>query len=213
MGLRIEQLGLVPYQQAHDRQLQILEQLRMEPAGDDVCLLLEHAPVFTLGRNGVVEHISVSEEFLADQGTEIIRVERGGQVTWHGPGQLICYCIVNLRRRRLGVAAFVALLEDVMLATAERFSIQAGRDERNHGIWCGDRKMGSIGIAVRHGISFHGLALNVQPDLVPFSWINPCGMAGVQMTSMEKEMSGPVSMQAVRQVMARELERIFNLPA
>jgi lipoate-protein ligase B len=210
MGLRVEQLGEVPYQEAHELQLQLLEQLRAAPDREGVCLLLEHPSLFTLGRNGSAVHITVSEDFLASKGIEMIRVERGGQVTWHGPGQLVAYFIVNLRRNRLGVAAFVDRLEAIMLAVADRFAIQAGRDKRNHGIWCADRKLGSVGIAVRHGISFHGLALNVRPDLEPFSWINPCGMAGVQMTTMERELGERVSMDAVRQVMQDEVEEFFR---
>ncbi len=208
--LLIEQMGRVSYKVAHDRQLELVEKLFREKQGNDVCLIGEHEPVFTLGRHGKPEHVTVSEDFLHQRNIELVRVERGGEVTWHGPGQLVCYPLINLRRRRLGVAEYVHLLEGIMLKVVERFGIGAAREKRNHGIWCGEKKIGSVGIAVRHGISFHGLALNVHPDLEPFSWINPCGLADVSMGSMAEQLQQSVDIKEVESVMIAEVERVFG---
>ncbi len=208
--LEIEQLGLVPYQAAHTKQLDYVARLHVDAAAADTCLLLQHPPVFTIGRNGSPANILVSQEFLEQQGVACIQIERGGEVTYHGPGQLICYPIINLRRSRLRVTEYVHILEDVMLAVLSAFGIDAGRDPRNHGVWCGDNKLGSVGIAIRHGISYHGLALNVGLDITPFSWINPCGMDNVSMGSMEQELQHSVNFKEVESQLIVELQRVFG---
>ncbi len=209
MPLQIEQLTQVPYQQAYLRQMQLVHDLHTDQNADDVCLILQHEPVFTLGRNGSAEHVTVSESFLKKRNIELIRVERGGEVTYHGPGQIVCYPVINLRRAGLSVVEFVHTLEQIMLDTAGHFGIEATRDPRNHGIWCGDHKLGSVGIAVRHGISYHGLALNVNPDLEPFAWVNPCGLAGVSMSSLELERAQPLHIKEVEKVMIEEIKTAF----
>ncbi|MEN8190715.1 MAG: lipoyl synthase [Thermodesulfobacteriota bacterium] len=210
MSLQIIQSGLTPYRRAYDQQMELLTQLHTGDREDDVCLILEHSPVFTLGRNGSPENVTVSDTFLQDRGIELIRIERGGEVTYHGPGQIVCYPIINLRRNRLTVVEYVQTLEQIMLSAVRRFGIEAKRDPRNHGIWLGDCKLGSVGIAVRHGISYHGLALNVNPDLEPFSWINPCGLSGVSMTSMARELEQEVSIREVELAMIEEIIGAFG---
>lgn len=212
MTVQIKSLGLIPYKVAHDRQMQLLKRLHNNYEEDDVCLILEHPPVFTLGRNGVPENVTVSKSFLAEHNIELISIERGGEVTYHGPGQLVCYPILNLRRQKLTIAEFVYSLEEIMLAVVQSFGIVANRDARNHGIWCGDQKLGSIGIAVRHGISYHGLALNVNMDLEPFNWMKPCGLSGVSMTSMEKQLQQTLSYREVEETMSREITAAFQRP-
>ncbi len=207
--IKVETPGLIDYRKAHRRQLELVERLQRDPSEPDTILVLEHPPVFTLGRNGTPEHVVVDAARLNRQNIEVIRVERGGEVTYHGPGQLVCYPIVNLKRRGLSVVDFVGLLESIMLLVVAPFGIEATTDKRNRGIWVGDRKIGSIGIAVRRSISFHGLALNINPDLTPFSWINPCGLAGVSMTSMEQELGAPVDMAEVAAALVKQLERTF----
>lgn len=206
-ALLIEDCGLIDYRQAQQRQLELVELLHREPHRPDYALILEHPPVFTLGRNGSAAHLGVDESFLAQQGIELLRVERGGEVTYHGPGQLVCYPIVNLRRLGLSVINYVGLLETVMLDVAAAFGLNAGRDPRNHGVWVTGRKLGSIGIAIRHSISFHGLALNVNLDLKPYSWINPCGLSEVSMTSMARESKKTIAIDEVRQVLGDMLRR------
>ncbi len=178
---------------------------------NDVVLFLEHPAVFTLGRRGGRECMLVSDEFLEKAGVQVIQVERGGNITFHGPGQLVVYPIADLQTARIKVVDFVTGLEEVMLRTAENWGITAERNAANRGIWVGPRKMGSIGIAVRRGISFHGLALNVHTDLTPFSWIQPCGLQNVAMTSMQQETAHKLSLQQVRAVLKTQFETVFGI--
>jgi len=177
----------------------------------DVILLLEHPPVFTLGRRGGMENLTVSGDVLTERGIPVIQAERGGDITFHGPGQLVIYPIIDLNAARLGVADYVEMLEETVIRVAADWGITAGRDPRNRGVWVGNSKLGSIGIAVRHGISFHGIALNVNLSLDPFSWINPCGLKGIGITSMEKELGRSLSMEEVRQNLKHHLEEIFGI--
>lgn len=209
MTLHIEQLGLVPYRLAYDHQMQLLEKLYGDANEDDICLILQHPSVFTLGRHGSLKHIMVARSFLEQKKIELIKVERGGEVTYHGPGQIVCYPLINLRKNRMRVVEYVHTLEQIMLEVVSRFAIEAGRDTRNHGIWRGNRKLGSVGIAVRHGISYHGLALNVNPELEPFSWINPCGLTGVTMSSMDQELGQSIAIEEVEQAMVEEIGQAF----
>ena len=208
--IHVESCGLVNYQEAHRYQLELVGRLQSGEDKDDRCLVLEHPSVFTLGRNGSSRHIGVSNEFLAERNIDVVRVERGGEVTYHGPGQLVCYPVVNLKRRGLSVIEFVGLLESIMQSVTREFGIDARADARNRGIYVRDHKIGSIGIAVKRGISFHGLALNVDPDLTPFSWINPCGLTGVAMTSMARELKESIDLDQVRNVLIDTVTQVFE---
>ena len=177
----------------------------------DIVLLLEHPPVFTLGRRGGLENLTVSEDFLNKAGIQVIHVERGGDITFHGPGQIVMYPIIDLRAARLGVIDYVGLLEEVMIRTVSDWGIEAERNPINRGVWVGNNKLGSIGIAIRRGISFHGMALNVNLFLEPFGWINPCGLQNIGMTSMERELSRKLSMDKVREAIKRYVESIFSV--
>lgn len=204
-------LGVQPYQQVHDLQVDLAAWRHRDAASRDVFILVEHPPVFTLGRNGSSEHLGVSPAFLKERSIDVVTIERGGEITYHGPGQLVLYPIISLRARRLGVAAYVEMLEELMLRVAADFGVQTGRDARNHGIWVGNNKLGSIGIAVRHGVSFHGLALNVAPDLTPFSWIDPCGLKNVGMTSLTRE-GATCTMTDVKKRVRTHIETLFTCP-
>ena len=201
----------VDYRDAWALQEKLLVARRAGILRNDIVLFLEHNPVFTLGRRGGRECMLVSDAFLAKAGIPIIQVERGGNITYHGPGQLVAYPIVNLQIGRIKVVDFVNALEEVMLRTAENWGIAAKRNNANRGIWVGPKKMGSIGIAVRRGISFHGLALNVQTDLTPFSWIQPCGLQDVAMTSMQQECTQALSMHQVRKILKKQFEVVFGI--
>lgn len=177
----------------------------------DFMILLEHPPVFTLGRNAGLDNLKVSEGFLASQDIPLVRVERGGDITYHGPGQLVGYPIVDLTGAGLSVADYVQGLEEVMIQTVAEWGIRAKRSPANRGIWSDDRKLGSIGVAVRRGISFHGFALNVDTDLKPFEWINPCGLPQFGVTSMAKEISADISMPQVRRAIRKYMRAVFDL--
>lgn len=174
----------------------------------DVVFFVQHPAVFTFGRNGGKENLVVSEDFLSDHGVDRVQTDRGGNVTYHGPGQAVLYPVVDLARARIGVSDFVYGLEQIMGNTAADFGVTVHRDPKNHGMWKGSKKIGSVGLSIKHGISIHGLALNVTVDLTPFSWIHPCGMSGVAMTSLAQELAAAghthptLSMDAVREKLA-----------
>ncbi len=203
-------LGLTDYAAAHRLQLALVERRRNGPETADLCLVTEHPSTFTLGRRGGREHLRVAEEFLAKRRIPLVHIERGGDITFHGRGQLVIYPILHLRTAGLSVTAYVRGLEEVMLRLAEVSGVAAGRDPRNHGVWVGGKKLGSVGIAIRHGIAFHGLALNVNVDLTPFSWVNPCGLAGVMMTSLSRERGREVSLGEVKETLCDTLSRVFH---
>jgi lipoic acid synthetase len=207
----ITDLGLVDYRKAWKLQTDLVDARINKIITSDIVLLLEHPPVFTLGRRGGDENLLVSASFLEKSGISVIQVERGGNITYHGPGQLVVYFIMNLQALRIAVVEFVEALEEAMLQTVGFWGIRAQRNPANRGIWVGDKKMGSIGIALRKGVSFHGLALNVNLDLTPFSWIQPCGLQGVQMTSMKQELSRDVSVPDVRNVLKEQLEAVLGV--
>jgi lipoate-protein ligase B len=180
-------LNTLDYKGTLDLQLAALAAKTNTPSQPDLLFFVEHPRVFTLGRRGGRENLRVSEAFLRSQGIQIIETDRGGNITFHCPGQAVLYPVVDLSRAKIGVADFVYGLEEIMKQTVLDFGIMADRDSENHGLWVGRKKIGSVGISIKHGISIHGLALNVCPDLAPFSWINPCGLENVAMTSVAME--------------------------
>lgn len=206
-----QDLGLIDYEKARKLQLGLVEDKYQDRSLPDQVLTLEHAPVFTLGRQGKRDSLLVSDVFLQENGVAICQAERGGDITYHGPGQLVVYPIFDLRRAGLRLTELVHGLEEVMLETAAEFGVMAERSGRNRGVWFGENKLGSIGLAVRHGISFHGLAFNVCLDLAPFSWINPCGLQGVSMTSLQLAGRKPVTTDAVRERIKERLQHQFSL--
>jgi lipoate-protein ligase B len=203
------ELPTVEYREAWDLQKAIVAARRSGIIGTDIVLFLEHHPVFTLGRRGGLGNLTVSDELLEKEGISIIHVERGGDITFHGPGQLVVYPIIDLRAARLAVVDYVTALEEVMIRTAGDWGIRAERNSRNRGVWVGDRKLGSIGVSIRRGVSFHGLALNVNTRLTAFSWIHPCGLENTQMTSLMHELSREVSMSKVRDATRCHIENVF----
>jgi lipoyl(octanoyl) transferase len=203
-------LGVMPYPEAWDLQLRLVAARAQGRLAENVLLFLEHPPVFTLGRRGGREHLLVSEAWLAQSGVSIVQVERGGEITYHGPGQLVVYPIVHLPGAGLGVVDLVERLEEVMIRACRVWGVPAGRNELNRGAWVGMKKIGSIGIAVRRGVSFHGLALNVNPDLKPFEWIRPCGLEGIGVTSIQAESENPVDIAGVKAVMQAQMESVFG---
>lgn len=199
------------YPEVHALQHALVAQRHRKTLAADVFCCVEHPPVFTLGRNASLAHLGVSEAFLAARSIAVIPIERGGEITYHGPGQLVLYPIINLRDCRLGVSGYVWLLEELMLRVALSSGVQAGRDSRNHGVWVGNNKLGSIGIAIRHGIAYHGMALNVSLDLTPFSWINPCGLSQVGMTSLHREGAVAANINAVKASLFFHVAELFQV--
>ena len=204
-------LGMTDYNEAWKLQSDLVSAKINRSLDRDIVLFLEHPAVFTLGRRGGREYLQVGESFLARAGIPIVQAERGGYITFHGPGQLVVYPIIDLEARRLGVTEFVEALEEIMLLTVRSWGLKAQRNSKNAGIWMANQKMGSIGIALRKGISFHGLALNVNVDLTPFSWIQPCGLAGVSMTSVKQELGKKIPMHVVRHTVEKNFKSVLKL--
>ncbi len=204
------ELSLTEYRAALDLQRNIALARQSGVIEKDVVLILEHPPVFTLGRRAGTENLKVSSAFLERKKIPVIPVDRGGDITFHGPGQLVIYPIIDLTKAGLKVIDYVTGLEEIMLGTAADWKIPAERNSANRGIWVAGRKLGSVGISVKRGISFHGCALNVNLSLKPFKWINPCGLQNVGVTSMEKELSQKISMSQVREVVKHHFKSAFG---
>lgn len=204
-------LPRIDYGEAWNLQTRLVESRKSRAIGSDIFLLLEHPPVFTLGRRGGRENLTVSEDFLEKSGVPIFHVERGGDITYHGPGQLVGYAIVDLHAARFGITEFVERLEEVMIRTAASWGVASERDSRNRGVWVGNSKLGSIGIAVRRGITFHGFAFNVNVGLEPFGWINPCGLKGIGVTSLARELGRELPLPEVREAVRKNIEAVFEV--
>ncbi len=180
-------LGVLEYKKALELQIRTLQAKIDKIIDEDYIFFVEHQCVFTLGRRGGKENLTVSKKFLSEKNIDIIQTNRGGNITCHCPGQAVMYPIIDLEKNKIGVKDFVYGLEEIMKLTADDYGIDVGRNKKNHGIWAGNSKIGSVGIRVKKGISMHGIALNINPDLEPFSWINPCGLTDISITSIEKE--------------------------
>jgi len=217
MILNLLQLGSVPYRGALDLQRQLID-ARHEGRIGNTLVLLEHPPVLTLGRNASRANILVSDEFLAHRGVEIHEVNRGGDVTYHGPGQLVGYPIFDLRNftPRLGAVDYVRLLEEALIRACGDFGVRATRVAGRTGVWTmaggsiREKKVAAIGVHIARGITSHGFALNVNPDLRDFELIVPCGIADREVTSLEREADPPPGMEAVRNTVARQFGHVFG---
>ena len=170
----------------------------------DELWLVEHDPVFTLGQAGKPEHV------LAPGDIPVLHVDRGGQVTYHGPGQLVLYPLLDLRRLKVGVKEYVCKIEQAIIDTLADWNIEAVRREGAPGVYVAGAKIAALGIRVRRGCSFHGLAFNIDMDLSPFSRINPCGYEGLQVTSMV-DLGGPSGLEAVKPALVEHIARQFGL--
>jgi len=205
------ELPVTDYEKIHRLQLNLVAARHAGVLNCDVVFILEHHPVFTIGRHGSLDHLIVDKSVQAQNKISVTRIERGGEITYHGPGQVVGYPIIDLKAAGISVKAHMNALEEIMIRTANDFSVKAVRSPINPGIWVDNRKLGSIGVAVRYGIAFHGFALNVNLALEPFAWINPCGLEGIQMTSLEKEKKAPVAMVAVRNRVWHHLAEVADL--
>lgn len=170
----------------------------------DTIWLLNHSPVFTQGKNGHAEHL------LAPGDIEVVSIDRGGQATYHGPGQIMAYTLIDLKRLGLGIRGLVTALEQAMIKTLGDYGITAYALRKAPGVYVGDAKIGSIGLRVRNGCSYHGLALNVDMDLAPFARINPCGYQGLTMTQV-RDLGGPCDLDRVSGDLSRHLAAEMGL--
>lgn len=175
-----------------------------------ILMLLEHDPVITKGVKTGSGNVLVSAETLAARGIELVDTDRGGDVTYHGPGQLVGYPIVRLRELGGDLHGYLRSIEDCIIDLLAEFGLAGGRNGPA-GVWVGDRKICSIGVAVRRWVAYHGFSLNVDPDMSHFSLINPCGLASEKITSMAELLGAAPDMREVREVCARSFARTFDL--
>jgi lipoyl(octanoyl) transferase len=208
--LTVEHLGTVPYRPTWELQDELAEQRRSRRIGDRL-LLLEHFPVYTIGRGGDATNMLATPERLREIGAELIRIDRGGDITYHGPGQLVAYPIVELHDP-LDLRRYVRILEAAIIDTAAAFDVQAARLDGLPGIWVdGERKLAAIGVRVKRGVTTHGLALNVNTDLRWFDEMIPCGIPGKGVTSLARETGASVRMDDVEDELAWQLVAHFGL--
>ena len=201
--------GLVPYEEARELQRQLAGKRQRGEIGD-VLLLLEHPPVYTRGRRSQPEELPMGAAWYEAQGIEVLDTDRGGLVTYHGPGQLVAYPIVQLRGYGDDVHKFVRGLERVIAGTLGAYGVRAGAIEGLTGVWVGTRKIGSIGLHVSRGVTTHGLAINVNNDLQPFEWVVPCGIEGVSMTSLSRELGAEQDMDAFAERLVASYAGVFE---
>jgi len=202
-------LGVIPYQSSLKLQ-QRLVPARAERSIPDVLLLLQHSPVFTIGRFRGGEDIIATAETLAQEGIAVFHTNRGGGITYHGPGQLVGYPIFNLKETGLGVREYIWKLEEVIIRLLSALGIQGDRVADYPGVWVGKKKICSIGIHVSHGITTHGFALNVNNGLRYFEYIRPCGLRGEVMTSLAKLLGRPIEVETIIEDLIYSFSEIFG---
>jgi lipoyl(octanoyl) transferase len=205
--MEVRHLGQLPYREA----LALQEALRadvQEGRSGDVLLLLEHPPVYTRGRRAEPGELPMGESWYLAQGIDVVDSDRGGRVTYHGPGQLVGYPIVRID----DVAGYVRTIERAIVRALAEEGIEAATREGVDftGVWVADRKVASIGVHVRKGVTTHGFAVNVDNDLQPFEWVVPCGLAGVRMTSVCRELGRGENLERFRAVMERRFVEEFE---
>ncbi len=185
-------LGIVEYREAWKLQRE-LHQQRVEGRIPDLLLLLEHPPTITIGRSGSLDNVLISSKQMVQAGIPLFFIDRGGDVTYHGLGQLVGYPILDLREQGGDLHLYVQKLEEVMIRTLRDFSIEADLDERHPGVWVKGEEIGAIGLGVKKWVSMHGFALNVNTDLDHFAFINPCGFSDKRATSMSEVIGRKIS--------------------
>ena len=215
--IHVLHLGLVPYTTALELQRTLL-QLRKAGRIENTLLLLEHPPVITLGRNAKVDNVLASPEFLTERGVELHEIDRGGDVTFHGPGQLVAYPIFDLRsfEPKIGAVEFVRRLEEVLIRTCGDFGVGTQRIKGLTGVWTyalrnkPEAKIAAIGVHISRGVTTHGFALNVGTELDFFTLIVPCGIANKPVTSLERELQKKITVEEVATSASRNFGRVFH---
>ncbi len=208
-SLRIVDLGCIGYEECLALQRELVEQRHKGEIGDTL-LLLEHPPVMTTGTGGGQDSLIAAPEDLARAGISIHKTDRGGDITYHGPGQLVGYPIFDLRNHGKDAHLFLRNIEQSVIGCLSDFGIDAHPSPGYAGVWVGDDKICSIGIAVRRWISYHGFALNVNPDFAHWALIHPCGLVGKKVTSIQKLIGRDPGMAAVKTGVVRAFERVFE---
>jgi len=206
--LRLQHFAQIDYHSAWQWQRETADAVRNGAA--DVLALLQHAPVYTFGRRARYDHLLVEPETLTQRGAELVESDRGGDVTFHGPGQIVGYPILNLKRRALAPVDYVRGLEETLIRALDHFDVTAGRISGRPGVWVGGAKIGALGVRVQAGVSLHGFALNVEPDLSWFSAIVPCGISDAGVTSIERVLGRSPGIAAVEDALVEAFCAVFD---
>ena len=203
-------INKISYKDALSIQSRAYEQIKLSKGSGGYLFLLEHYPVITNGRFGNDENFVLPVSQIEKLGIEVYKSDRGGDITYHGPGQLVAYPIIDLRAFNLGVKAYIASLEEVLINLLSDFAINSYRREGYPGVWTDTEKIASIGVSVKNGITMHGVALNVSTDLDSFSLIVPCGISDVRVTSMERVLDTQAPMEDVVKSFIKNFGTVFN---
>lgn len=207
--LNVIDLGQKDYKEVWDLQ-KIIHQKRVEKEITDTLLLVEHNPVITMGKSGKQNNLLIPFKLLEEKGIAYYQIERGGDVTYHGLGQVVGYPIINIKEGLIGIRPFIERLENVIIATLVEFGIKGEKKEKMIGVWTETGKICSIGVAVKRWVSFHGFAFNVNTNLKHFDLIVPCGLKNVTMTSMQKILNKEISLDRVKKSIIKNFGVIFK---
>ena len=226
MKVGYKDLGTMPYNECWQLQQSLFDarlQMRREGVESDDCgtiLTVEHKPVYTLGKSGNQNNMLISEAYLQSLGAEFFHIDRGGDITFHGPGQIVCYPILDIQCLGIGLRRYIEILEQAVIDTIALYGIKGERLEGATGVWLcnrtaegesfGWRKICAIGVKASHSVTMHGLALNVNTDLKWFTMINPCGFTDKGVTSISKECGGDVDFDTVKQQLVANLKRLLK---
>ncbi len=209
LPVELYDLGCMAYRDSLDWQETKAAEVRAEISADALALL-EHPPVYTMGARGGDDHMLLSSSDLSETGAELVMTDRGGDITFHGPGQLVLYAILNLRRRGVRPVDHVRCLERIVLDTLEAFDLKGRAVKGRPGVWIGHRKISAIGVSIRGGVTMHGAALNVANDLTWFNAIVPCGLHGLGVTSMTRELGAAPPMGDVMAATAAAFAAVYQ---
>jgi len=211
--LAVRDVGRIEYGDALSLQYELVARRQSEEIPDTL-LLVEHPPVITMGRKATDDDILADRDVLESEGVSIFRITRGGEATYHGPGQVVGYTIINLYQQQRKLRLFIERMEEVFIRLLDRhYSIAAHRDPEHRGVWVGDKKIVAIGIAVNRGVTMHGFAFNVSPNLTHFGWIVPCGIRDRGVTSLEQQTGTMVSLDSVKSQVIAIFREVYGYDA
>ncbi len=210
MRCTVRQLGQIEYREAYELQKALLQE-RLEGQIADTLLLLEHPPTITVGKSGKLDNVLASPAELAGAGVSLIFTDRGGDVTYHGPGQIVGYPILDLRERNRDIHQYVHNLEEVLIRTLADYGIRSGRDHNHAGVWVNDMEIAALGLSVRKWITMHGFALNVNTEMDHFALINPCGFTSKTATSMARLIGHEVPVDGVTGCLLEHFAEVFEV--
>ncbi len=203
-------LGFIDYEESYKTQKELVRLRKLGEIGDSL-IIAEHPPIFTIGRIGKKENLLISEEILAKQGIKVLEVDRGGDITFHGPGQLIFYPVIGLKDRGKDLHKYIRDLEEAVISFLKEYSVSGYRLKDKTGVWVNAKKIASIGIAASDWVTYHGFSINMNTDLGFFSMIHPCGLRGVKATSLEEILNKYIDFIKAKETLLYFFNRIFKL--